>query len=78
MTKETKLTETQENVLGKLYDAAIHEGGWSILDNRFRSTVTALISRGYVEKRQEGSYRPKYKITQAGLDYWEGNRSPKS
>jgi len=71
MTKETKLTKYQEIVMGMLYDVAANDGGWIILGNRYRSTVSALIRRGYVEKRQEGSNCPKYKISQAGIDYWK-------
>lgn len=53
-----------------LYDVATHEGGTIILKNRYHSAAHALIRRGWVEKFQEGFFRPRYKITNEGFQVW--------
>lgn len=62
-----QLTAAQRTVLITLLDVATHEGGWIILKNQYHSAAAALIRKGYAEKQDNGFFRPRYKITEAGV-----------
>ena len=68
--KTEKLTQAQSAVLRTLYDVAAHEGGTKTLKNRYHSAAMALIRRGFVIKHEDGFYRPRYEITDAGKQFW--------
>lgn len=61
-----RITKAQRTVLLDLLDVAEHEGGWIILKNQYHSAAAALIRKGYAAKQDNGFFRPRYQITEAG------------